>query len=483
MRAVHYLALSLILLPVLILSGCGGSGVKFAPTPNGSFNNSSLKGNYAFSLIGTNQFGFLAVAGSFQADGNGNITGGIEDVNSGGGVFTSIPVSGNYTVGGDGRGTATLASSVASISFAFVVISPQRALIIRFDNNSSASGSLDLQDSSAFTASALQGTFAFNVSGIDANGADLEEVGLFSTDGTSAISSGIQDTNDNGNVLTNLAVNGSYSVASNGRGTATLITGNGSSNFAFYVVNANRLKLVQIDTVPVVAGDAFRQQAGSSNASLNGGFAFTLGGRRGSNALVAGGVFTADGNGNITSGVEDINSGSVAQNLALTNSTYSIAANGRGTLILKNSSGSFNFVIYPSTGGVQMMQVDSNVLSSGTAYAQQGSNFSTSSLTGNFGFNITGVNGGGEFDVIAQLAANGSGSWTGALDLNNNGGLSLGLAVSSGGYSLGSNGRGNASITTSAGRMNFFTYAVSSSRVLFIEADSTSPSVGSLEHQ
>jgi len=31
--------------------------------------------------------------------------------------------------------------------------------------------------------------------------------------------------------------------------------------------------------------------------------------------------------------------------------------------------------------------------------------------------------------------------------------------------------------------MNFFTYAVSSSRVLFIEADSTSPSVGSLEHQ
>jgi hypothetical protein len=482
MRAVHCLVLSLIVLPTLILSGCGGSGVKFAPTPSGSFTNSSLKGNYAFSLMGTNQFGFLAVAGTFQADGNGNITAGLEDVNSGGGVFTSIPVAGNYTVGADGRGTATLASSVANISFAFVVISPQRALVIRFDNNSSASGSIDLQDTSAFTASALQGSLVFNVSGIDANGADLQEVGLFTTDGTSAISGGVQDTNDNGNVATNLAVNGTYSVATNGRGTATLITPNGSSNFAFYVVDANRLKLIQIDSVPVVGGDAFRQQAGSSNASVNGGFAFTLGGRRGSNPLVAGGVFTADGNGNITSGVQDINSGSVNTNLSLTNSTYSIASNGRGTLTLTNSSGSSKFVIYPSTGGLQMMQVDSNVLSSGVAYPQQGSNFSTGSLNGNFGFNVTGVNGGGEFDVVAQLAANGSGAWTGALDLNNNGGLSLGLAAN-GSYSLTGNGRGNSSISTSAGRMDFFIYAVSNSRVLFIEADSTSPAVGSLEHQ
>jgi len=92
------------------------------------------------------------------------------------------------------------------------------------------------------------------------------------------------------------------------------------------------------------------------------------------------------------------------------------------------------------------------------------------------------VNSGGEFDEIAQLAANGSGGWTGAVDLNNNGGLSLGLAAN-GSYSLASNGRGNASISTSAGRMNFFIYAVSSSRVLFIEADTSSPAVGSLEHQ
>jgi hypothetical protein len=482
MRAVHYLVLLLILIPTLILAGCGGSGVKFAPRPNGSFNNSSLRGSYAFSFTGVNQFGFLSVAGSLQADGNGNFTSGVEDVNSGNGVFTNISVAGNYTVGADGRGTATLASSVATISLDFVVISSQHALIIRFDNNSSASGSMDLQDASASNTAALQGSFVFNVSGIDANGNDLQQVGVFSTDGTGTINGGVEDVNDDGTVSTNLAVSGSYSLGASGRGTATIITPNGAANYAFYVVDTNRLKLVEIDSVPIVAGDASRQQGNLSNASLNGGFAFTLGGRRGSNPLVAGGVFTADGNGNITSGVEDINSGSVSQNLTLTNSTYSIAGNGRGTLTLNNSSGAFHYVIYPSTGGLQMMEIDSAVLSSGTAYAQQGTGFSTGTLSGNFGFNLTGVNNGGEFDEIAQLAANGSGSWSGALDMNNNGGLSLGLAAN-GTYTLSGNGRGNASLSTSAGRMNFITYAVSSSRVLFIEADSTAPAVGSFEHQ
>src|SRR2546421_9728714 len=120
MRAVHYLVFLLIFIPTFILIGCGGSSVKFAPTPNGSFNNSRLKGSYAFSFTGTNQFGFLSVAGSLQADGTGNITAGIEDVNSGGGVFTSVPLAGNYSVSADGRGTATLASSVATISLDFV---------------------------------------------------------------------------------------------------------------------------------------------------------------------------------------------------------------------------------------------------------------------------------------------------------------------------------------------------------------------------
>jgi hypothetical protein len=49
----------------------------------------------------------------------------------------------------------------------------------------------------------------------------------------------------------------------------------------------------------VLAGDAFRQQGLFSNATLSGAYAFTLGGSSSQGPFAAGGILTADGNGNI----------------------------------------------------------------------------------------------------------------------------------------------------------------------------------------
>jgi len=70
-------------LPILALAGCGGSRV-LAPLPMGGFTNSNLSGTYSFLVTGTNTGtgGFFAMAGSFTADGNGNITSGTIDINS-----------------------------------------------------------------------------------------------------------------------------------------------------------------------------------------------------------------------------------------------------------------------------------------------------------------------------------------------------------------------------------------------------------------
>lgn len=55
--------------------------------------------------------GFRAVAGSFVADGNGNITSGVEDVESFlTGVSVQIPITGTYVVGADGRTNAVINS-------------------------------------------------------------------------------------------------------------------------------------------------------------------------------------------------------------------------------------------------------------------------------------------------------------------------------------------------------------------------------------
>jgi hypothetical protein len=467
---------------VLALVGCGGTAV-FAPPPVGMFSNASLKGAYAFAVSGVNSFGFFSIAGSLQADGNGNITAGVEDVNSASGVFPNLAITGKYTISADGRGTATLFSSLNPVNIDFVLVSGQHALVIRFDNNATASGTMDLQDSSAFSTNALQGAFAFDLFGIDGVGNTLATAGMFSSTNSGSLTGGTEDFNDNGAVSANLALIGSLNLGSaDGRGIAALTTSLGTLDFAFYVVDANHLKLVEIDSTPVLAGDAFRQQGTFSNGSLSGAYPFTLGGSSLLAPFAAGGIFTADGNGNIVSGVEDINNnGSVAQNLSLSGG-YSIASNGRGTLTLTNAGGSSHFVIYPSTGGIQMLEIDSTVISSGSALAQQGAAFSNASIQGNYGLNFTGVTIGGEIDAIAQFSADGDGHLKGTVDFNNTGALSLGLALN-GSYSGGANGRATATLNSSAGTLNMALYIVNNSLALALDLDQDLVAVGSFQHQ
>src|SRR5262249_62344550 len=113
---------------------------------------------------------------------------------------------------------------------------------------------------------------------------------------------------------------------------------------------------------------------------------------------------------------------------------------GRGFLTLNGASGTTNFIIYPTTSGVQMVQVDLGEASIGAAFNQSGP-FSTSTVSGTYGLNLTGVLGNHEIDATAQFSADGSGHLTGAMDINNGGRV---LSVPClGGYSfLHSNRRG-----------------------------------------
>ena len=486
MPANKLLALFFATILLVILAGCGGGSSPLAKPPMGGFTNANLSGMYAFSVSGTNAsaLGFFAIAGSFQADGSGHITSGVEDVNNSNGVFTNQSLTGTYTVRADGRGTATLSSGAGNMAFDFVIVSAQRALISRFENTATGSGSIDMQTSSAFSNPALAGAFAFSVAGIDSIGNPLAIAGNFSVDAAGNITPGVHDMNDNGTVFTNTALSGGpfSAISGNGRGTVSLTTALGARSFAFYVVDANHLKMVEIDTVPVLAGDAFRQVGPFSNASLSGPFAFTASGADVINGPFAtGGVLTADGAGNVTTGAVDINdAGVLAANLALTG-TYSVSANGRGTLALTDAAGTSNFAVYPSSGGVLAIETDLQFVVAGTALQQTGS-FSNGTLQGTYAMNFTGATPSGEIDSITQFTASGTGSLTGSLDLNNVGSLSTGLALT-GTYAFAANGRSPSTLQSVFGPQNIKVYAVNSSRALFIELDSNLVAVGDMQHQ
>ncbi|HZU30476.1 MAG TPA: hypothetical protein VFB79_05140, partial [Candidatus Angelobacter sp.] len=232
---------------LVVLTGCGGGSSLSFPTPQGSFSNSSLNGPFAFSYTGTDGGGFLAVAGSLQFDGAGHITSGLQDINSGLGINTSVAITGTYNVRADGRGSATLNATAGNSTIDFVIVAGGHALITRFDNAATGSGTLDQQTTSAFSNAALAGAFAFSTSGIDGSGNPLSFAGNFTSDAAGNIT-GIDDSNDVGTVLTNDPLTGTIPVAANGRGSATLNTGNGVLTFAYYVVDTTHLKLVEVDT-------------------------------------------------------------------------------------------------------------------------------------------------------------------------------------------------------------------------------------------
>jgi hypothetical protein len=473
-----------IAIALTIIVGCGGGSSVTFPTPQGGFTNANLNGPFAFSYTGSDAGGFLAVAGSFVADGAGHITSGTQDINSGAAVSTNAALTGTYLVRSDGRGTATLNSPAGTSTLDFVIVAGGHALVTRFDNRATGSGTIDQQTTFAFSNAALAGRFAFSLSGIDTGGVPLAVGGVFTSDASGNITSGLDDSNDNGLVVTNNAMTGSIPVASTGRGIATLNTSVGTLSFAYYVVDANHLKIVETNTIPALGGEAFSQNAPPSIASVSGPFAFTIAGADLLNGspFAAGGVLTSDGAGNVTSGIEDFNDGGSVSTVVPFTGTYTMASTGRGTLTLNTAAGAFTFAIYPSSSGLLALETDNRFLTTGNALQQQATPFSAGSLQGTYGMNFTGAAGGSELDSIAEFNSDGVSKITGIIDINNSGGITFGQPLT-GSFTANANGRFALSLQTPLGVQNVIVYLANGNRALFVEIDTGLIAAGDIRHQ
>ncbi|HZU32315.1 MAG TPA: hypothetical protein VFB79_14455, partial [Candidatus Angelobacter sp.] len=183
-----------------------------------------------------------------------------------------------------------------------------------------------------------------------------------------------------------------------------------------------------------------------------------------------------------TSSVADFNDvGTLSTNIGFTG-TYSIAANGRGTLSMVTTPlGTLNFVVYPSSGGLIMLETDVRFAAGGTAL-QQTTPISNGSLSGTYGLNFTGVGTNGEIDSIAEFTADGASKLSGIIDLNNTGAITFGQPLS-GTFTVASNGRTTLTAQTPLGTQNLVVYVVSGTRALFIEMDTNVVAAGDIRHQ
>ena len=272
----------------------------FDPTKSDAFSfniisaSSAFKGSYAFLLRGYDSAGTpMAMSGALTTDGNGSITGGDLDFNDNGTVtsiagtlggsysvdtsFHSIPrVTINITAGSS---TMTLRCSLSSDG--------TRGTIIQLDGSLALNAGILLQqDSAALTAANPVGNYAF---GLDSDAGSsggvtggIVEAGQFILGtGGASITGGIADAGQSGNGPIFGGLNGPASIAAGpatgpdsfGRGTLTLSISGNANQYAYYIVNAQQLNLLEIDSggafQTLQAGTARQQQAMDAN-SVNG---------------------------------------------------------------------------------------------------------------------------------------------------------------------------------------------------------------------
>ncbi|MGC2333439.1 MAG: hypothetical protein WA581_18460 [Candidatus Acidiferrales bacterium] len=471
------------------------------------YSNHSLNGPFAFSYSGNDSDGFMAAAGSFVADGGGNITSGIEDIDSFLlGVSTGVSFTGTYVVGPDGRTTATVDTGHGVATWQFALTTNQHAVMIRFDSNKvgSGSGTIDQQNLNDLTTSptVVMGPYAFSASGTDGSFKPMALAGEFTSTGSNVLtaSGSMVDVNDGGSVTTESpSVNGGYTLdtanSGTGRGTLTLPSTTASQlQFAFYVIDSTHLHIIEIDGNDFLAGDMYT--GAGSGASFAGTYVFTAGGTSTTGvggAYAEGGVFVSDGS-SITGGALDTNdAGTVTTNATVSTGAFSVnGATGRIDLTL---SGSSEFAAYQTAEGTAVMvELDSAGISTGLAYSQVTADADVAPTPGSFAFLLGGqgmfheVSGSAQPDTEGQLDLDGAAISGGNFDINNFNATYKSDPVNTTNSTVtapGTNGRGTAVLEGENPDVtyNLVYYLIDGNTALLFDQDATRVGIGSIARQ
>ena len=494
------------LLPAFFAVACG-SGGSGSSAPVAKFSNASLAGQYAFSMSGSElcsgQASFFTRAGTFAADGKGNVTGGLEDINVCTGVATLRFTSGRYSIDASGRGSLSLTNSTGTTNYRITLTSTAQGVIAQTDADTTAGGSFQRQNQGAFSNPAIAGGYAFDFNGVEVTGMVVNPasfVGRFDADGAGGVTLGRFDSNIAGSLSGQqpFPAGAFYRLDTNGDGSAW---GRGTAEiagraFAFYVVDATRVKFIGTGFPSALIGDARAQQnVAFTTASLGGSFAFSIGGA-GRNGLIAtAGRFTANGGGTITNVVIDENDGGIRT--ALPNGTvtgsYTVDSNqlGGGTLTWTDTNlGTFSFIFYLiSQTQAVFQETDSLIVSDGAFSAQTASRISAAALAGDYAFGWSGVSSKGPEDFVGQLTLTPSGNLSGRIDFNEFGTRTLFFNVPiTGNLALSGDGTQANALTVNlqtspAATFQFTAYVVDQNTVLPVGVDSDRVIVGALIRQ
>ncbi len=223
-----------------------------------------------------------------------------------------------------------------------------------------------------------------------------------------------------------------------------------------------------------------------SNASLNGHYTYQLAGVDNipnSFLFREAGAFTADGNGNITAGTDDVMQGGAPLSGSVTGS-YAIGNDGTGTATLNVSNGRTLALALTlvSKSKVYFIIINANASGAGVAEKQDTGAFNAAP-TGNLAFLLHRIDSNVPTGIAGQFNVTG-GVVTGSEDTLSLGGATTPLTFTGLLNAPSSSGRGTGSFTDSSSVVsNFVYYVVSAGNIRILTTDSASLGLGRAEQQ
>jgi len=337
-----------------------------------------------------------------------------------------------------------------------------------------------------FSSLSLSGPYSFSYSGADATTDFFLVVGNFTASPVAGTNSGTiagtEDAIDGSSLHAGQQITGTFTVGPDGRGTVTLSTG---EVWQFALANTEHALLINFNTGVATGSGTIDQLKTTTTPLANGQFVFQVSGLdvNGSPVGIAG-AFTSLGSGSgaltTTGNVLDMNDGSVANGTTTTDDTTLTGSfnlspgNLTGTLTLTSTdlgflttgaaattSVVFDFYV-ASDNHIRIIETDGNAFLAGDVFsapALPGAGYTANLLQkGNYAFTMGGSTGsayaaGGVFAASGGSGTSTSGSITGGVFDNNNGGASMQTdqTITSSSYGVDQNtGRISATITTAA---------------------------------
>jgi hypothetical protein len=301
-----------------------------------------LNGRYAFLSTGITAGQMATRAAAFSVDTTGAMTG-VVDRKQSDRTTVAEAWTGTCTNRTGNSGQLAFTGTTDSPTFNFSVstaLSLARVQLTSGGDTSSSSGQLWQQTPSDFNLTALAGTYAFGLLGSEASDRRMGLVGELTVSANGTVTAGRMDSNAS-TPLTAASLTGTMSAPdSSGRGTLTLSGGGQTLQFAYYVVNAGRLLVVESDTTgttPRLAGSMTRRIAAFNAASLTNAAVMTLWGATGStqptSVLSIGRLSGASAaTGSFSLVLDTANQAKTEASFEASATSYSVESDGRVTL-------------------------------------------------------------------------------------------------------------------------------------------------------